>query len=244
MMAILIATGFVSCSHDDDDSGIAVTPQSVSMHFEDTQQLKAEGATTWTSNDKFVATVNQNGLVTGGHVGSTQIIASDGKHSAKCDITITPKYFLYDDPILDWGITPSKVRSSETHEFFSESSTELLMYDYTYGSNICILGYSFKNNKLNSVMVMLPSSQYAAAGLYLLERYMPVTEVDDYFGFVDAYEKSDVKTLVLFGTTSSGNTRYTTIMYGDYKSTSSSSRSTSRKTEIENFVKDIEKAIR
>ena len=61
MMAVM-SYGITACGSDDDDNsgGLSVSPNSVSMHFEDTKQLKADGATSWSSEDEFVATVDWN----------------------------------------------------------------------------------------------------------------------------------------------------------------------------------------
>lgn len=101
----MVCCAITACSSDDDEgSGIVVSPSSISLHYEETQQLKADGATSWLSEDEFVASVDQSGLVKGGHVGTTKIIATNGSKKSACEVTITPKYYLFDEPLLRWGL--------------------------------------------------------------------------------------------------------------------------------------------
>ena len=70
-----------SCGSDDDDDGakpLSVSPASVSMKYDESQQLSASGATSWRSENEFVASVDQNGLVKGRHIGSTDIVVYCG----------------------------------------------------------------------------------------------------------------------------------------------------------------------
>lgn len=190
------------------------------MHYEDTQQLTAEGATQWTTENDFVATVNQNGLVTGGHVGTTRIIAHSGKESASATITITPKYTLYDTPLLDFGVSKSVIKSKETHTLDSETD-KYLYYTYTKNGHTCIVSYSFTDGNLSMVLVMLNQSDYAQTGFYLLERYQPVYAQDGVYGFINSMTAEKADLLVYFSTYTSGRTTVTTVGYSPYTNESS-----------------------
>lgn len=215
---------FLSCSKDSDEEPLTVTPSSVSMHYEDTQQLKAEGATKWLSSDEFVAKVNSSGLITANHVGTTEIVASDGNRTANCKVTVTPEYYLYDDPILEWGVSMANIESAEKHKKVGSSSSTMLSYDYSFDSNACAMGYTFENGKLKNVLAMFSYSLYLRAGYYLLERYQPITAGDDYdYILVDALKAEKCKTVVYFTTYKSGTTTYVTILYSDYSSFNNSS---------------------
>ena len=221
-LVTMFSAGFVSCGDDDDsDSTLVVTPSSVSMHFEDTKQLKADGATKWTTSDEFVAKVDSKGLVTGNHVGKAQIIASNGSSSGKCEIEITPEYSLYDDPYINWEASMSMVKSSVKKEL-TDSDEESLTYKYYIGNDICLMAYIFEDNKLKSILTLFSYTYYLRAGYYLIERFQPVYAGDDYYGFADAMTSEKAKTLVLFRTFESGNTTLTSIYYAQHTQTSSS----------------------
>ena len=232
MLISVMSYGLTSCGSDDDDAGISITPSSVSMHYEDTKQLSAQGATSWSSNDDFVAKVDQTGLVTGGHVGTTQITASNGKKTAICEVTITPEYNLYDTPILEWGASENSIKSKETHEFLS-SSGDYLYYDYTKGKSSCFLAYNFENGKLKGILVVLDYSYYADAGYYLLERYQPVGESEGMYLFIDALTQSKATTAIGFETSTMSGSKVVSIIY---LSASSNLRSVSNATNISNSI--------
>ena len=238
MLAVLILPMMVACGGDgDDDGGISISPSSVSMHYDDTQQLNAQGATSWTSNDDFIAKVDQTGLVTGGHVGTTQITASNGKKSAICEVTITPEYNLYDSPILEWGASMNSVQSSEIHELL-RSSDAALIYDYTKGTSPCLLTYSFENSTLKAIVAILNYSSYVDAGYYLLERYQPIGESEGMYIFLDALTQSKATTIVGLSTTTVSGSKVTEIIY---MPASSNLRSVSNTSPFSLLFKDIEK---
>ena len=99
-MLATMSIGFVSCGGDDepDEPDFVVTPSKVTMHYDDQKQLTAEGAVSWTTNDEFIADVNQTGLVEAKHVGSTKIVVTSpsfpdtGKPSTIKSLTLLPWY--------------------------------------------------------------------------------------------------------------------------------------------------------
>ena len=66
-MLLLFAAGctllFTGCSKDDKDGGanLSLNETNISLHHEQTKQLKASDAVTWSSESNFVATVNGYG---------------------------------------------------------------------------------------------------------------------------------------------------------------------------------------
>lgn len=218
LMSVFVCLFFVSCSKDDDetDTQVVISPSSMSLYYEDTKQLTANNATKWEAEDEFVAEVDNNGLVTGGHVGTTKIIASNDKSSAICEITVLPKYNLYDTPILDWNASVSTIESKETHKSSGSNSGTMLGYDYTKSSsNPCAVIYEFKNDKLCSVSVVIDCLWHGDAANYLLERYQPVYSDNTSYTaiFADAYAKEKWTTCVGLATITISGTKFTRIMY-------------------------------
>ena len=241
MLLAVVSYGLTACgSNDDDDAGISVTPSNVSMYYEDTKQLKAEGATSWLSNDEFVAKVAQNGLLTGMHVGTTTIVASNGKSKGTCEVTITPKYSLFDMPLLNWGASKSSIESAEKHSKMDTSSDEFVLYDYSSGSTACLLMYSFENNRLKSAMALLNRSMYANAGFYLLERFQPIGLGDDDDAyFMDAMSRDKAKTVCMLDYYKLSGTTYTSILFADISVLSSSSSSTRSHSQLVTIPDEI-----
>lgn len=60
---------------------------------------------TWSSSDETVATVDENGLVTGIGAGTVTITASAGSYSDSCTVTVlaeTQKFYAYDETATRW----------------------------------------------------------------------------------------------------------------------------------------------
>ena len=208
---------FSSCSKDDDqeiDTKVTVTPTKVSMYYEETFQLSGTNVTKWESKDDFVAKVDSKGLVTGSHVGSTQIIASNSRNSSSIEVTIIPKYDLYDTPILEWGASMATIQSKETHTKKNTSSTSaMLVYDYSKNSNSCLLAYYFTNGKLSRIDIYMDLMLYVSIGNYLLERYSPLSVENDLTMFADGYTKDKMTTIIGLQTKKVSGTQLTYVSY-------------------------------
>ena len=75
LAVILSVCMFSSCSKDDDFS-ISLNEKEIVLHVDATQQLKATGEVSkWSSENDFIASVSESGMVTANHVGETRIMA-------------------------------------------------------------------------------------------------------------------------------------------------------------------------
>ena len=77
-------------------TGIGVTPSTASVDVDDIVQLNASlyptgatGTITWTSSSETVATVDENGIVTGVGAGTVTITATCGSYSDTCTVTVS-----------------------------------------------------------------------------------------------------------------------------------------------------------
>ncbi|MCR5513488.1 MAG: Ig-like domain-containing protein [Prevotella sp.] len=199
---------------DDSPTTLSVNPSSVSLYYEGTQQLSASGVTSWSSENEFVAKVDAKGLVTANHVGSTNILASNGNAMGRCAVTVKPKYNCYDTPLLNWGASASAISAAETHTASSSSSSTSLGYGYTNGSVTSVVLYMFENNALKSVGVLASYSNYAQIALYLLERYQPIAKDDDgNYYFIDSMDTKTANNVIALSTTTVSNSKMTMVLY-------------------------------
>jgi hypothetical protein len=204
----------VSCGSDDDSpSTLSVNPSAVSLYYDDTQQLSATGATSWTTENEFVAKVDANGLVTANHIGSANIIASNGDAMGKCTVTVKPKYNCYDTPLLNWGSSKNTISASETHTKESSTNSNNLVYVYNNGTTSVIVQYIFKDNSLYGVNVVATYLDYVSIGYYLLERYQPFYQDDGVFYFIDAMDTNTAQNIVSFRTYKISNDEVTLVTY-------------------------------
>jgi len=232
-----------SCSKDDDvaEPSVNLSTTNIVMYHEQTKKITAENATRWSTENDFVATVDENGLVTGGHVGTTKIIASNRSSSATCNVTIQPRYNLYDSPILDWGASMSEIRNKETHENMSMSSTTSLAYFYNKSTdNPVVVLYSFENGKLDYASVILKWNTFASAVNHLVERYQ-VVAVDhekQVALFWDANTRDKLKTVVTISVSELSGTPVIQILFADAAKVESAYES----SKLKNIVQDNQSA--
>ncbi len=118
-------------------TGLTVTPNELTFAEDDEAQrlsvaFTPSGATatvTWTSTDTTVATVNDKGLVTPVYYGETKIIATAGKYSDTCYVTV--KSFLetlvFNNAII-WDYDTLAIDGGQIHEIESSGGTKYKAY--------------------------------------------------------------------------------------------------------------------
>lgn len=103
MFGLLAAFILTACSDNESEppivavESISISPSSISLERDKTYQLQAEVTpkettekkVSWSSSDTQVATVSENGLVTGVNRGTTTVTATAGGKSATCQVTVT-----------------------------------------------------------------------------------------------------------------------------------------------------------
>lgn len=173
-IAIFMTSNFViSCGDDDEEDSIQITSsKDLSMKYGETSQIQCtQKSVTFESEDEFVATVSASGEIKANHVGSTYIKVNGNK---MIKVAVVPKYTNFDEPIVDFGISMSKVKSLEKSTPIKEGD-DGLSYNGTgdeYGRI-----YLFKNGKLSSSAMVVRYTYSSILADFLLERYM-VIDVD------------------------------------------------------------------
>ena len=193
-MAALLTSGLVACSKDDEKE--KEDPIDTSLIT-----LSAEGETTITgvnsvkSNNEFVA-YTKGTTVYGYHVGETSLIINDKKERP---VRVVPKYNLYDGPICNWGCSQSYIKEHQKQGTLSPKSTDTML-GYLNAGAASLLGYTFENGKLKSIMAAVSTNHTSSFASFLSERYMmlPVYEgKDTYFVGMDGLTLAESKTVVL-----------------------------------------------
>ncbi|MGN0978008.1 MAG: Ig-like domain-containing protein [Faecousia sp.] len=85
-------------------TGISVAPTAVTVEAEKTAKITATlepaesfDTVAWSVEDDTIATVDQQGVVTGVAEGTTKVIASVNGYTAECTVTVTPARYVYFD---------------------------------------------------------------------------------------------------------------------------------------------------
>ncbi len=223
MLTLASLVGFCSCSSDDKEESVNL-PTSKSMWVGDVYDLQYKS--NWVSNNTFVASVSNNGVITANRAGTANIYSN--AHS--CQVTVHPNVTLYKEPITEWGITQSNL-INKRGKADSSSSTAVA---YNLNSDITPYEmYSFENGKLSAAVIVV-STLYTEYMLeHLSDRYEPAYADSDELTavFINAETLEQTSTTI---TTTYYNSSYWMVVYMPFNK---SSRSTAAKTEIFEFVK-------
>lgn len=182
LFIVAIAAILVGCSKEKDSKveSIIATPTSMSMYYDEESEIKMSYLPSdalaptyaYSSSDEYVATVDENGLVSGNHVGECiiNISTADGI-STECTATIKPRSSLYKEPYLTIGGTVSDVKAYEKRTIYTETSTAIAYKGEN--SNIRYVMYLFEGGKMTSATVLFANTSYCVeeAYNYLSERY-------------------------------------------------------------------------
>ena len=157
----------------------------VSMHYDETSELVVTffpvtapepAYYTYESSDEYVAKVDENGVVSGVHVGECVItITTDKGIATECKVTIVPKSTLYTEPYLVFGGSMADVKAHEKRELVGEIENYYLYY---HGENKYVIDveYYFIDGELDECTVWLESDEYVdycfdECTSFLFERY-------------------------------------------------------------------------
>ena len=114
--------------------GISLNKTLLELRTTDRERLTATGVTgiTWSTSNKDVAVIDNQGVVTATGAGTAVITASAGGKSAKCDISVEPSVFA--------GIGTVIWKNGEKIEVKNYNAPKTINSIFVYGGNIYITG--------------------------------------------------------------------------------------------------------
>lgn len=170
LLLFLSFTVCLGCSKKDDASSL-FNRDSLTLHANETHQLIENSSdVNAISSNNFVASVSASGLVTANHVGTAKISAGN----SVCNVTVEAKYYLYKEPLQNWGATKSEIQAKAG---IPHSTTTTSLF-YSQSASVA-LGYYFENNKLNGAAVLIKSASNTSILHFLAERYKLIMEDPD-----------------------------------------------------------------
>ena len=195
IVALMSVSMLTSCSSSDDkndDDGVSTAPITLGAG----DQTVILGAKTISVANEFVAYVTKDNSVMAFHIGKTDLTVNGKKN---IELTVTPKYTLYDDPVTNWGCDQAYVKSNQKQGSLSPKSTSDNLI-YTDAGRSKAIMYTFENGKLKSIGAVVSTSYTKEYASYLAERYMMLPyekENQTYFIGADALTKEQAKTVVV-----------------------------------------------
>lgn len=234
LLLFLLVLPFVlgSCGSDDDDDSISLKETEKVLKYGETYQINATSSNkiSYTSENKYHATVSESGLVTAGRIGETQISVSDGKSTKKFKVTVNAESNLYPEPNIEFGISKADlIKKLGTPDSQTDSGIGYL----NYSTNAPIAMYLFDSNgKLNSSTVMVKTAYSSELGTFFKERYVYGTSIEEDYTliFVNALKIEDA-TMLIGASLYNANYWSTTYMPYAYKK----SKSTNHNSDLQNI---------
>jgi len=185
----LLPVFIISCV---DDGIITLSDKSVTIQYDESKQLSVNYSSdalktktyNYTTSDSTIVSVSSTGLVSGVSIGTAviKISSKDGKYKDECNFTVTPKSNLYVEPITDFGLTISQVKSKETRTLSQEGVNYLVYTDSNPNVRMILYVFNGVDMTLNGSVVMLTEASdiAAEASLFLIERYRQYDFTDTY----------------------------------------------------------------
>ena len=169
-ISFLISSLILCIGCDKDSYDATISDDYITLYYENTYQLTVTGDNNikWSSDDEFIAKVSNSGKVTANHIGTTYIKAND----IPCQVTVKPKYNLYEEPIINWTLTKSDI----IRKFGTPDGDRNNILTYKIEGDMNILGnqYMFRNGRLYASTAVLPLVKFGNLIDFLLERYQPI----------------------------------------------------------------------
>lgn len=175
----LAGASFFSCSSSSsDDEPFSMNERAITLQKGDKYTITHTGKASWSSEDDFVASVN-DGEVTANHVGETAIYAMSGGSKSQCDVTVRGSYNYFREPLCKLNATPEDVMRYETRSLDTKKSDRKMLFYYpAMNEDIDVVVYTFKNDKLESAFVSMTMHGNASQALQMMNNFMS----ERYFG--------------------------------------------------------------
>ena len=168
----LAGVSFFSCSSSNDDEPFTMNERAITMQKGDKYTITHTGKASWSSEDNFVASVN-DGEVTANHVGETAIYAMSGGSKSQCNVTVRGSYNYFREPLCKLNATPEDVMRYETRSLDTKKSDRTtLIYYPAMNENIDVVAYTFKNDKLESAFVAMTMHGNASQALQMMNNFI------------------------------------------------------------------------
>lgn len=168
----LAGVSFFSCRSSNDDEPFTMDERAITIQNGDKYTITHTGKASWSSEDNFVASVN-DGEVTANHVGETAIYAMSGGSKSKCNVTVRGSYNYFREPLCKLNATHEDVMRYETRSLDTKKSDRTtLIYYPAMNENIDVVAYTFKNDKLESAFVAMTMHGNASQALQMMNNFM------------------------------------------------------------------------
>lgn len=221
---LLLAVTVLSCSKEESVPQMTVKNKELVLFHDETETLVVENAkdiVTYTPENKFIAKVSSDGIVTGGVRGETNILVLSANETVSVKVTVATLINFIPEPYLKFGQSFDAVKNELDKNGEVTVSDGNLIQMYTIDGEECPYIYLFENGKMVSCGFMIETLSKTTGSIveFLLERYIVVARNGTYsYVFVTPDEKIGVNLAT------SDNLNYLIILYFPVTETKSSTQ--------------------
>ena len=228
----------VGCSKDEEDVMSITSSKNVELTSKGTSQITcSDSKASYLSEDEYVATVSDKGLITAKRIGETYIDVNSQK---AVKVTVKPLVTSFVEPQFLFGATKNEVISKVGSNYSNSTSTGIA---YTPSSGK-VKGYVYllKDGKVCAVGMIVSTLYMETLTDFLLERYMPATFSEENYTALFVNGISLEKTTMLIGE-QLYSVSLMNVVYMPYDKNTSKSRSIEQKQDFINQTNELLKTV-
>lgn len=173
---------FTSCKKE-----FTLNESSVTLNQGDQYTIGYENGTNlvYTSDNPYVATVDNNGVVTANFVGNANInvAASEGNQILK--VNVAPLYTLYEEPYLDFTMSKTEVMDMYGDTYLGQSVDGDLEMSFFQVNSKYAYAFLFTGDELEAIYAVCQYTGIDKVRQFLSERYSYIYEEDGMYTYTN-----------------------------------------------------------
>ena len=170
-VAVVAMIAFSACSKEEDGETLK-TLDDLTLFAGQEISLPQKG--NWTSDNEFVTSISSS-CIKAIHCGTANIRLQQGREILTCKVEVVPRFSVYEEPVLEWGKTPSEIQKKEKGVFqnaYSDKNTGYKNFLFKRSGRVESLAvYSFKNDELVMASILLDTFDALNVPEMIKERY-------------------------------------------------------------------------
>ena len=195
---LFISIIVLSCSKDEPVPVMTVQNKDIALYHDKTEAIVVKNAkdiVIYTPENKLIATVSEDGVVTGGVRGKTSIIVSSAGETASVNVSVSTLINFIPEPYLKFGQSFEAVKGELEKNGSVIVSNGNLVQLHTIDGKECSYVYLFENGNMKSCgfLIEVLSKTMGSIVDFLMERYVVVAKTGTYsYMFITPDKKTEI----------------------------------------------------
>lgn len=181
---------FCSCGSDNDDIKLKESEVSLKSGEKYTIKVSSDTKVTYFSENEYVAVVSEDGIVTANKVGETSVLLDNGSDKKTFKVKVEPKYNLYADPELNFGMSKTdlikKYGTPNINEEEEEEGSSVVYQNYSKAAPLVMYLFD-ENEKLTASYVTVNAAHSKELNPFLSERYVYMDDYAETFIYINSF---------------------------------------------------------